>query len=170
MRLILVGKAGSGKDYFRDYLKGIELLDVSYTTRPPRDGEVDGYTYNFVDKNYFLAMKENDGFQEAVEFNGWYYGTSRHNWDTKTIFIMTPSGTKHIPKEDRSQCIFVYFDIPIEVRRGRLAKRSDADSVERRLEADEKDFAEFKDFDIRVTNPTFDPERLLTTIYSLYHV
>jgi guanylate kinase len=170
MRIILVGKAGSGKDYFRDWLNAVEPLDVSYTTRPPRDGEVDGYTYHYITKDEFLTMEHNDAFLEAVEFNGWKYGTSRFNWENKTVFIMTPSGTKCIPKEDRAQCVFVYFDIPIDVRRKRLAKRSDADSVERRLEADEKDFADFKDFNIRVTNPFFDPERLYTTINSFYYV
>ena len=170
MRIILVGKAASGKDYFRDWLASVEELDVSYTTRPPRKGEVDGYTYNYVDENHFLAMRANNAFLEAVEFNGWMYGTSQFNWDTKTVFIMTPSGIKYIPKEDRKNCILVYFNIPMDIRRKRLATRSDADGVERRIEADEKDFAEFKDFDIRVTNPIFDAVRLYTTIKSYYYV
>lgn len=170
MRIILIGKAGSGKDYFRDFLKDREELDVSYTTRPPREGELKGYTYHFLDKNTFLAMKENDGFLEAVQFNGWYYGTSKHNWDTKTVFIMTPSGTKCIPKEDRANCIFVYFDIPEDIRRERLSKRSDADSVDRRIAADEEDFKDFRDYDIRVTNPKFDVRKLITTILYYYYV
>jgi len=170
MRIILIGKAGSGKDYFRDWLSKVEPLDVSYTTRPPREGEVEDYTYHYVTKNIFMAMKENDAFLEAVDFNGWKYGTSRHNWETKTVFIMTPSGTKCIPEEDRKHCVFVYFDIPMDVRRERLSKRSDADSVERRINADERDFADFKDFDIRIKNPEFDVEKLYTTILTYYYV
>ena len=65
---------------------------------------------------------------------------------------MTPSGVKCIPDEDRKDCTIVYFDIPLEIRRERLMKRSDADSVDRRILADEKDFMGFSDFDIRVTN------------------
>jgi len=85
MRIILVGKAGSGKDYFRDWLNAVEPLDVSYTTRPPRDGEVDGYTYHYITKDKFLAMEHNDAFLESVAFNGWKYGTSKFNWENKTV-------------------------------------------------------------------------------------
>lgn len=166
MRIILVGKAASGKDYFRDFLKSRQTLDVSYTTRPPREGEIDGYTYNYITKEEFLKLEKSDFFLESVAFNGWHYGTSKENWYSKTLFIQTPSGTKCIPDEDIDDCILVYFDIPIEIRRERLSKRSDADSVDRRIEADEKDFKDFKNFNIRVTDPLFDAEELYRTILS----
>lgn len=164
MRIILVGKAGSGKDFFRDWLSQVEPLDVSYTTRPPREGEIPGYTYNYIEPDDFIRMEYGDAFLESVEFNQWKYGTSMHNWLTKTVFIMTPSGLKCIPDEDRRSCIIVYFDIPIEIRKDRLAKRSDADSVERRIKADEEDFSNYTNFDIRVTDPMFNTEALYTTI------
>lgn len=166
MRIILIGKAGSGKDYFRDFLSKLESLDVSYTTRPSRVGEIPGYTYNYISKKDFLELEKSNFFLESVDFNGWHYGTSQSNWDEKTVFIMTPTGTHCIPKKDRNNCIFVYFDIPIDIRRKRLGQRSDFDSVERRIEADERDFKDFKDFNIRVTNPVFDAEALYTTILS----
>tara|TARA_R110000796_G_C14331781_1_gene409210 strand:- start:37 stop:555 length:519 start_codon:yes stop_codon:yes gene_type:complete len=164
MRIILVGKAGSGKDYFRDWLYHTETLDVSYTTRPSREGEIKGYTYNYINRVDFERLALNDFFLELVKFNGWYYGTSLDNWKEKTVFIMTPTGTNCIPDEDRSDCVFVYFDIPVEVRKKRLAQRSDADTVDRRIAADEKDFKGFNSFNIRVTNPMFDVESLYTTI------
>lgn len=164
MRVILVGKAGSGKDFFRDYLSEKEGLDVSYTTRPAREGEKEGYTYNYITEEEFLAKKEKGEFLEAVNFNGWWYGTSNDNWNTKKIFIMTPSGTLHIPENDLKDCILVYFDIPLDVRRKRLSKRSDADSVERRIAADERDFKNFDKFNIRVTNPFFNKVRLYELI------
>lgn len=156
MKIILVGKAASGKDFFRNYLSNIEELDVSYTTRPPRTGEVEGYTYNYIGEEKFLEMMEDNKFYEAVNFAGWWYGTSKENWENKTVFIMTPSGIEHITEEDRKGCIFVYFDMPIDVRRKRLQERSDFDKVERRLKADEEDFEKFTNFDIRVTTPFFD--------------
>lgn len=163
-RIVLVGKAGSGKDYFRDYLSQVETLDVSYTTRPARDGEKDGYTYNYITEEEFLEKKANGFFLEAVNFNGWWYGTSNSNWNSKRVFIMTPSGTTHIPEKDIKDCILVYFDIPLDTRRERLSKRSDADSVDRRITADEKDFAGFDRFNIRVTNPLFNAGQLHSVI------
>lgn len=164
MRIILIGKAGSGKDHMRDFLNLVEPIDVSYTTRPKRVGEKESYTYNYISQEEFLKMKSNNQFLEAVNFNGWYYGTSIKNWNTKTVFIMTPSGVKNIPKKDLKDCILVYFDIPLEVRKKRLSKRSDFDTVDRRLNADELDFAGFTKFNIRITNPNFDCEQVYTTI------
>lgn len=164
MRVILIGKAGSGKDYFRNFLADKEKLDVSYTSRPPREGEVDGYTYNFVSEEYFLKKAARGFFYEHLNFAGKFYGTSQQNWDTKSVFIMTPSGVKFIKPEDLKTCIRVYFDIPQKFRVKRLQKRSDWDSVDRRIKADEEDFKDFKDFDIRVTDPRFSAEKLYSTI------
>ena len=52
-------------------------LSVSYTTRTPRPGELDGREYNFVDIPTFLAMRERGDFLEWAEVHGNYYGTSR---------------------------------------------------------------------------------------------
>lgn len=155
-RTILVAKAGGGKDYFRDYLANIGIpYDVSYTTRPSREGEVEGHTYNFISEEEFIKLEKDGFFLEAVNFNGKYYGTSMENWNTKEIFIMTPTGVSNIPEKDRKDCIVVYLDIPLEDRRERLNKRSDWDSVDRRIKADEEDFKGFCDFDLRVTNPAY---------------
>jgi len=53
------------------------LLSVSYTTRAPRPGEVNGREYHFVDVPSFLAMRERGDFIESAEVHGNYYGTSR---------------------------------------------------------------------------------------------
>ena len=38
-----------------------------------------------------------------------------------------------------------------------MEKRSDSgfDKIERRMEADENDFSDFKDYDIKITDPNF---------------
>ena len=47
-----------------------------------------------------------------------------------------------------------------------MSERKDADSVERRLEADEKDFRNFSDFDCIITSNCFDESVLdLLDIY-----
>lgn len=52
-------------------------LSVSYTTRPPRDGEMDGKHYHFVSRETFLAMAANGDFLESAEIYGNLYGTSQ---------------------------------------------------------------------------------------------
>lgn len=51
-------------------------FSVSYTTRPPRTGEVDGRDYVFVDEAGFRRMAESGEFAEWAEVHGNLYGTS----------------------------------------------------------------------------------------------
>ncbi|MDQ8023839.1 MAG: guanylate kinase, partial [Moraxellaceae bacterium] len=51
-------------------------LSVSYTTRKPRAGEVNGVAYHFVDEERFLAMREHGDFLEWAHVHGNYYATS----------------------------------------------------------------------------------------------
>src|SRR5258706_12102333 len=52
-------------------------LSVSYTTRAPRPGEVNGREYHFVDEKTFLAMLERGEFLESAQVHGNRYGTSQ---------------------------------------------------------------------------------------------
>lgn len=51
-------------------------LSVSYTTRAPRPGEVDGRDYHFVDSAGFMGMLKRGEFLESAEVHGNHYGTS----------------------------------------------------------------------------------------------
>ncbi len=50
---------------------------ISFTTRPPRPGELDGREYHFIDVQRFLAMRGRGEFAEWAEVHGNFYGTSR---------------------------------------------------------------------------------------------
>lgn len=156
-RIILVGRAASGKDHIRKKLedRGFKYA-VSYTTRPPREGEVDGKDYIFISEEVAQKMIQNDEFYEYVEFNGWLYGTSRQQFETDDVFIMTPTGLSHVDEVSRKQSFVIFIDIAEDVRRQRMIARDmPGDSVERRLEADRLDFENFSNYDIRITNHDF---------------
>ena len=55
---------------------GIEF-SVSHTTRQPRQGEVEGTDYHFVDHATFLDMIAADRFLEWAQVHDNFYGTSR---------------------------------------------------------------------------------------------
>lgn len=156
-RIILVGRAASGKDHIRKKLedRGFKYA-VSYTTRPPRTSEVDGKDYIFISEEVAQKMIQNDEFYEYVEFNGWLYGTSREQFETDDVFIMTPTGLSHVDEVSRKQSFVIFIDIAEDVRRQRMLVRDmPGDSVERRLEADRLDFENFSNYDIRITNHDF---------------
>jgi guanylate kinase len=156
-RIILVGRAASGKDYLRKKLEAQGFrYAVSYTTRPPREGEIDGVDYIFISPTEAQEMIKNDEFYEYVEFNGWVYGTSRDQFDEDDVFIMTPTGLSHVDEDSRKKSFVIFIDIDEETRRERMANRNmPGDSVDRRIEADRKDFENFTNYDIRITNPGF---------------
>lgn len=52
-------------------------LSISFTTRPPRPGEVDGRDYHFVSTDTFQQMLERGEFLESAHVHGNYYGTSQ---------------------------------------------------------------------------------------------
>jgi len=161
-RIILVGKAASGKDYLRKLLEDRGYVyAISYTSRPPRTGELFGKDYNFMSREQFQEMIDNNEFYEYVEFNGWFYGTSKAQMDGDAdIFIMTPSGLAHLKEKDRNESLIIYLDMPMNVRYERLSHRGDVDKVDRRIAADEEDFKDFKDFDVRIFNPGYSAESL----------
>jgi guanylate kinase len=157
-KIILAGKGASGKDHLRKILEGRGFTyGTSYTTRPPREGEIDGQDYFFLTEDQFKKYREGNFWYEAVQFNGWWYGTSHKQFKVDcNLFIMTPKGISHINPIDRKECTIIYLDIPEKVRRQRLEDRNmPGDTIDRRMEADEKDFASFTDYDIVINNSNF---------------
>jgi guanylate kinase len=156
-RIVLVGRAASGKDHARKILQSMGYpYQISYTTRPMRDGEVHGKDYYFIPVFKFEELIKIGFFYEHVQFNSWYYGTSNAQMKAQdSVFIMTPAGLSHMPKADREDSLVVYFDIVEDIRKERLKQRSDADTVDRRIAADNIDFNGFSNYDLLVTDPNF---------------
>lgn len=76
---IIAAPSGTGKDtLIGEVMSSIGDLEhsVSYTTRPAREGEIDGQDYHFVDKTVFEEMIAADAFLEWAEYNSNLYGTS----------------------------------------------------------------------------------------------
>ena len=155
-KTILTGPTCAGKNYLRDIMvsKGFKP-DVSITSREPRPGEIDGVDYQFVPVQDFIHWIKIGWFYEHVKYNGNYYGTSQHNWDTKEVFIMEPDGVKHITEEDRKSCFVIYLDTPRQVRIQRMEERGwNQQQIAERLEFDDKRFKGFRG-DITINQPVF---------------
>jgi len=156
MKILIVGRGGSGKDFLKaKFVKQGSKGSVNITTRPKRSSEVDGVHYNFVNDAAFRRLIAQNQLQEWDEFNGWLYGTTKMEWKRADVFIKTPHGVAQISKTNRKTCFVIYLDIEESTRFVRLRKRQDADNVWRRIEADKEDFADFTDYDLRITNDDF---------------
>ncbi len=76
---VMTGASGVGKGTLRARLmERVKLYySISMTTRPPRPGERHGVDYWFVDRERFLALREQGAFLESAEYVGRFYGTPR---------------------------------------------------------------------------------------------
>ena len=78
--ILVVAPSGAGKSSLVKALLETDptlSLSVSYTTRQPRMGELEGVNYHFITEAKFIQRKEQDDFLEWAHVHGNYYGTSR---------------------------------------------------------------------------------------------
>ena len=177
MAIILCGKTASGKDTIcRELLRLYPELKkmVSYTTRPMRENEENGVTYNFISDADFETKKQEDFFLETTEYNVasgeiWKYGSPRNDLGIDTVAIFNPVGWKKIRSNPDN--ITFYLKCSEFVLANRLIERGDrADEAKRRLETDRSDFDSFEekaDFVIR-NDMKIKAEKIAEVIYTLY--
>ena len=78
--LVISSPSGAGKSTLaRDLLSKDPAitLSVSVTTRPPREGEVNGTDYHLISHDQFAGLRDSDDLLEWAEVFGNYYGTPR---------------------------------------------------------------------------------------------
>lgn len=78
--IILSGPSGSGKDTVLNELVKVRddvRISISMTTRKQRDGEIDGFHYYFVDRDYFEKKISENKMLEFAEYAGNFYGTPK---------------------------------------------------------------------------------------------
>ena len=114
--LVIAGSSGTGKDTLIKLLinkYGYERL-VTYTTRPIREGEVDGADYHFIDKKTFDALCAGGFFAETTSYKVandevWEYGTAKKDIKDDKIVILNPSGLKELKKDKTLDIIAIYL-------------------------------------------------------------
>lgn len=119
--IVLVGGSASGKSTVEKELVNTYNYNklISYTTRPPRGGEVDGVDYYFVSEERFEKLYYGDFFCETAEYNGWHYGTAKCDCTDDKVAVLTPHGLRSMKKIPNINITSFYINVP---RRDRLIK------------------------------------------------
>ncbi|MDR2935683.1 MAG: guanylate kinase [Candidatus Adiutrix sp.] len=142
---VLSAPSGSGKTTVAGRLlaRRPELVySVSFTTRPPRPGEVDGRDYNFVTEARFRNMIKAGDFLEWTEVFGRFYGTGRP-WveerlkaGRRVLADLDVRGGKAV-RALMPEAVLIFMTPPSagELRRRLSGRRTEsAQELERRLE------------------------------------
>ena len=165
--LVLSAPSGAGKTSLcRELFKTFPDMkeSVSYTTRAPRTGEVDGEAYHFVSQDVFDCMVANDAFAEWAEVHGNKYGTALHTLEearkngVDLVLDIDCQGAIKL-KEQFNGGVYVFIMPPsLEELRRRLENRSsDAlDVIERRIARATEEIRESRWYDYIIFNDDFD--------------
>lgn len=149
--IALFGKAGTGKDFLLKSLKNENLKNVSYkigcTTRPMREGEVDGVDYHFLSEEEFLKEEKEGSFVEVQKFNGWYYGTRLADLQPYPIMNIGVSNISGIQQMEKagirvSPVQIISSDKTRLLRQLEREECPDVKEIIRRFNTDEEDFKE----------------------------
>ncbi len=140
------------------------MVSVSHTTRPMREGEVDGKDYHFTDAATFRQMINDRAFLEHAEVFGNYYGTSRsrildqmaHGIDV--ILEIDWQGAAQVRQQvPEAVSIFILPPSREELERRLRGRGTDSDEViARRLAEAVSDMGHYHEFEYLVFNDDFD--------------
>jgi guanylate kinase len=169
---IISAPSGSGKSTLVKRLMEKDLareerrlqFSVSFTTRAPRAGEIEGEHYYFISVEEFERLRDADELLECAKVFGNYYGTSQailrkaEAAGKDLILDIDVQGAAQL-KDRLSQAVSIFILPPSrKVLESRLRNRSsDSDEViQRRLEEASNEIEEFGKYDYLLINDNLD--------------
>jgi len=163
---IISAPSGAGKtSLLRELLaaSGEVVISVSHTTRAPRDGEVDGVHYHFIDTDSFELMTEKGEFLEHAKVFDNYYGTSQKHVEEllhsgkDVILEIDWQGAAQVRKLIADNVSIFILPPSKKELRSRLAGRgTDSEEIiDRRMRDAENEMSHYGEFDYLVVNDDF---------------
>lgn len=149
-------------------------LSISFTTRPPREGEIDGVSYFFTSKEEFEKAIENNEFLEWAKYSDNYYGTKLAYVEKKLdhgndviLEIETQGALQVMKKYDGATFIFI-LPPSLEALEKRLRGRGteSEEAIQKRLSVVKEEFEISKKFDYQVIND--DLETAINELHSIF--
>jgi len=166
MLIVISGPSGSGKGtIIKEVMKKIPdlLYSVSYTTRPKREGEIEGKDYFFISKDEFEKLIDEDFFIEWAKVYDYYYGTGKEfvlnnlNDNRDVILEIEIQGAKKIREiYDKKNVIFIFIAPPdfkeLEKRIMNRKRGETEEEIKKRMNFAKKEIEESKNYDYIIIN------------------
>lgn len=153
MIYVLIGRSGSGKSSIEREIatERPEFFRViSDTTRPIREGEVDGVDYHYLPREEFTKGILHGDYIEHTCYNGWYYGINKKHIDLTLgdyICVTNPSGYEQLKKHFGDNVVGIVIHTDDKQRLLNYLHREEKPNCYeccRRFIADADDFAEIE--------------------------
>ena len=162
---VLSGPSGSGKHAVLKELTKRDpslVLTVTATTRPPREGEVQGRDYLFLSREEFIRRIEAGEFVEWADVHGCLYGTlrselERHLDSGKLVFLqLDVQGMRSLKKAGLDVQTIFLMPPSIEELAARLEKRGTdpPEVIRERLQNALEEMEAREEYDYVVVNDT----------------
>ncbi|MES0872936.1 guanylate kinase [Sinimarinibacterium thermocellulolyticum] len=154
-------------------------ISVSYTTRAPRSGEVDGEHYHFIDEPRFLEMIAADAFLEHAQVFGRRYGTGRARTQAlldqgfDVILDIDWQGARQVRRVMPESCsVFILPPSLAELERRLRARSQDDDAtIARRMGDAQREMSHYDEYDHLIVNDDFDRAlEALTAVFLSPHL
>ncbi|MFH1878397.1 MAG: guanylate kinase [Candidatus Omnitrophota bacterium] len=167
MLIIVSAPSGSGKTTIVNKIQG-KMTDlrrsVSYTTRPPREGETQGEDYLFISKDAFEIKIKKGDFVEWERIFDNYYGTAKEQIEKALlsgediILSIDVKGARAVRKEFPNSISVFVMPPSIEELASRLRKRNTEGEKQLALRLDEskKEIEAADEFDYMIINDDLD--------------
>ena len=162
LAFIVSAPAGTGKTTLVQMLTdefSCVIANISYTTRPPRGGEVNGSDYHFLNVSEFQEKVAADDFLEHVQLYGNYYGTSRKWIESQldsgkhVVLVIDTQGAALLRKKFPAVAIFVRPPSVIELKRRLEGRGTESlEIIEERLQLAEEELRAVKYYDYIIIN------------------
>jgi len=159
MKIIyIMGKSSSGKDTIFNILK--EKLNVNtyvmYTTRPIREGEIEGETYNYIsdeEMQLYIDGKKNNKLIESRTYQTihgpWTYATiadEQFNTEKDLIILGTLESYNKMKEHFDTELIPIYIEVEDGIRLERALKREKQQKQPKYIEMCRRFISDHKDF------------------------
>ena len=162
--IILSSPSGAGKTTLVSLLSQEPnfKVSISHTTRQPRQSEVHGKDYYFVNEENFKRLIKNDEFLEYAKVFNNFYGTTRTpvinylNKGNNVLFDIDWQGADQIKNKKLDYKLITFFILPPskEILFDRLSNRDMKDKLiaEERMQQFERDVLHWINYDYVVIN------------------